>query len=181
MRSHTNSRRPARAPRQRSAARPTQARLVADDIRRLVQGLRDSAARVQKEMGISSAQLFVLRQLGEAKSLSVNELAARTHTHQSSVSVVAQRLVERGLVLRRPGADARRVELSLTLRGRRLLPRTPEPLQEGLFAALERLPPRVRGALASSLSALLGEMGLARSSPAMFFEERQADRRRRHV
>lgn len=179
MRSHTKGRRP---PRPGLLARRAEARLVADAIRRLVQGLRDSSARVQRESGLSSAQLFVLRQLGEAEAgaLSVNELAARTHTHQSSVSVVTQRLVERGLVLRRQGADARRAELSLTLRGRRLLPRTPEPLQESLFIALGRLSPRTRAALASSLSALVREMGLAGSKPDMFFEERAADRKGRH-
>lgn len=180
MRAHTISRRPPRAP-QVPSARVAQARRIADDIRRMVRGLRDSAARAQRESGLSSAQLFVLRQLGEANALSVNELAGRTHTHQSSVSVVAQRLVERGLVLRRPGADARRVELSLTLRGRRLLPRTPEPLQETLFAALERLSPRVRARLSSSLAALVREMGLARSSPQMFFEDRGGAGKSRHV
>ena len=63
------------------------------------------------------------RRCREAPTLSLNELAARTRTHQSTVSVVVKRLVERG-----PGESgtSRRstragVELALTGRGRALL------------------------------------------------------------
>ena len=102
---------------------------VLDGVRRIVHTLRESSRRAEKTVGVSGAQLFVLQRLGEATTLSVNELAARTHTHQSSVSTVAARLVEGGFVRRtRSGADARSVELSLTAKGRRLAKVLPEIL-----------------------------------------------------
>src|SRR5665213_199086 len=72
-------------------------REILDSIRRIVRLLRVSSREAEREVGLSGAQLFVLRTLSEHKFLSVNELAERTHTHQSSVSVVVQVLVDKGL------------------------------------------------------------------------------------
>src|SRR5258708_7219015 len=73
-------------------------------------------------------------------------------THQSSVSVVVGRLVERGLVARRPSkSDRRRLELSLTQKGRRLIARAPDAAQERLLGAIEELPPAWRAQLVRAL------------------------------
>src|SRR5580765_2473919 len=101
-----------------SAADDTRA--VLDGIRRIVQAIRESASRAERHVGLSGAQLFVLHKLAEAPASSLNDLAARTHTHQSSVSTVIARLVARGLVRRtRSGLDGRSVSLALSARGRR--------------------------------------------------------------
>ena len=73
---------------------------ILDSIRRLVRMLRVSDRQAQAELGVSGAQLFVLTELGKTPALSLNELAARTLTDQSSVSVVVTRLVDAGLVTR---------------------------------------------------------------------------------
>src|SRR3954468_12674201 len=75
-------------------------RIVLDGVRRIVQSLRESSRRAEKRVGMSGAQLFVLQKLEEAPAQSLNDLAGRTHTHQSSVSTIVARLVERGLVTR---------------------------------------------------------------------------------
>src|SRR3954471_3978220 len=99
---------------------------VMDSLRAVVRALRISTRAVEKEIGISGAQLFVLQQLEEAPVRSVNELAERTSTHQSSVSTVVSRLVERGLVRRAPSPeDGRRMEISITDRGRQLVDAAP--------------------------------------------------------
>src|SRR3982750_410730 len=86
-----------------------------DAIRRIIRILRCSFRRSEQQVGIGGAQLFVLQQLDDAPAPSINALAARTYTHQSSVSVVVRRLVEQGLVVRQPSAsDRRRRELKLT-------------------------------------------------------------------
>ncbi|HWB54702.1 MAG TPA: helix-turn-helix domain-containing protein, partial [Tepidisphaeraceae bacterium] len=72
---------------------------ILDEIRRLVRFLRVSARAAEKYLGISGAQLFILQTLDQSDGpLSVNELAERTRTHQSSVSVVVQKLVNQKLV-----------------------------------------------------------------------------------
>ena len=146
-------------------------RRVLDALRRVVQSLRLSARAAESDLGLSGAQLFVLQKLSEERSLSVNDLAERTLTHQSSVSVVAARLVEKGLVARQQAAtDARRLELSITPRGRAMLRKSPLAAQERLLHGLAEMSERERAQLAGLLEQLNEGAGLAEESPRMFFD-----------
>src|SRR5436189_2040003 len=92
---------------------------VMDGIRTVVRALRINTRAIEKQMGISLAQLWVLQILAERPADSLNELALATATHQSSVSVVVRRLVERELVTRTTAnRDKRRVRIELTESGR---------------------------------------------------------------
>ena len=146
-----------------------------DATRHLVRALAGSARVIQTRTGVSGAQLFVLRQLAGADGpLSVNELAERTLTHQSTVSGVVARLVERRLVTRTPAADdARRAEVALTARGRALLVDAPATVQSQLVTGLGRLAPTQRAQLADALEAWLEAAGIA-NGPAPMFLERDA-------
>lgn len=151
-------------------------RAVLDALRRIVRHLRGPGAESARR---STAQLFVLSVLSDGTPLSVNELAARTHTHQSSVSVVAKRLVEAGLVRRtRSSADRRRLDLSITARGRALLARHGPVPQTELVRAVASLSPRRRHALVRSLAAVLDRLPVPAAAPPMFFEEGPRGRRR---
>jgi DNA-binding MarR family transcriptional regulator len=152
-------------------------RTVLDAVRRIVHALRESSRWAEKHVGLTGAQLFVLQKLAESPGLSLNDLAARTHTHQSSVSTVVTRLVQRGFVRRsRSGLDRRSVRLSLAPAGRRLVERAPDAAQERLIEGIERLPGRRRRLLASSLGELARVMDSVDRTPTMFFEERRAGR-----
>lgn len=145
---------------------------VLDGIRRIVHALRESSRWAETRLGLSSAQIFVLQKLAEAPAGSLNELAARTHTHQSSVSTVVTKLVARGLVRRtRSGDDRRSVTLSLSARGERLAARAPDAPQERLVRGIERLTAARRRALASTLGELARAVDAADRAPAMFFED----------
>jgi DNA-binding MarR family transcriptional regulator len=142
-----------------------------DALRRIVQGLRLSAAQAERQTGLTGAQLFVLQQLAEAPAQSLNELAQRTRTHQSSVSTVVTRLVGRGFVSRRRGAgDARRLALDLTPAGRALLGDAPETAQTRLLAALEGLPRAGLRALVTNLNSLVAAVGMEADPAPLFFE-----------
>jgi DNA-binding MarR family transcriptional regulator len=146
-------------------------RRVLDALRRVVQSLRLSARAAETDLGLSGAQLFVLQKLSEERSLSVNDLAERTLTHQSSVSVVAARLVEKRLVARqRSAGDARRLELSITPKGRAMLRQSPLAAQERLLNGLTQMSERQRGQLAALLERLNEGAGLSEQSPRMFFD-----------
>jgi DNA-binding MarR family transcriptional regulator len=154
------------------AVAPEGLRAVVDALRRIVRELRLSAREAERGAGISGAQLFVLQALASQSAASLNELAERTVTDQSSVSVVVKRLVARNLVTRRPSrADARRVELAVTASGRKLLARCPEPTQVKLVSALRRLSARELHELTAGLAGLIREMGLGETSVRMFFDD----------
>lgn len=153
---------------------------VLDSVRRIVRLLREGSRVSEESVGLSAAQLFVLQKLADATALSLNELAARTLTHQSSVSVVVRRLVERGLVERRPSPrDARRLELSLTARGRALVARAPAAAQDRVIAAVAALSARTQSQLAASLEALVRALGLDERAAPMFFADEPTPRGRR--
>ena len=154
-----------------SMLRDPATRAVLDSIRRIVRALRESSRRAERSVGLGAAQLFVLQRLAGAAPLSLNELAERTLTHQSSVSVVVSRLVRRRLVSRRRATDdGRRVEITLTPAGREALSRAPAAAQDRLIGALGLLDVAARKDLARHLGRLVEAMALPLHHPPMFFE-----------
>jgi len=150
-------------------------------LRRLVRALRLADRAAESRLGLSAAQLFVLERLAEGPVGSMAELAGRTLTDASSVSVVVQRLSERGLVVRAIAPDdARRTTLRLSSTGRRLLTTAPRSPQVDLLEALERLSAPERKELERLLERVVRGMGIDETAPTpMFFEgERRAGRRR---
>jgi len=106
------------------------------------------------------------------RSLSVNELADRTFTHQSTVSVVVTRLVGRGLVRRtRADDDARRAELVLTASGRLLLQRAMSSALAQLIDALDAMPTTRLRNIGGCLDGVVDALGVSAEPPGMFFEE----------
>lgn len=143
-----------------------------DALRHLVAALRKSSHVVGRRSGLTGAQAFVLEQLQAGEPASINELARRTLTDQSSVSVVVARLAEAGMVRRRrAAADGRRWEVSLTARGRKALERAPAPVQGRLIEVLNR----ARAADVRTATLLLERLVRATDTAAgaapMFFEE----------
>jgi DNA-binding MarR family transcriptional regulator len=153
---------------------------VMDAVRHLVRALSASARAVESSTGISGAQLFLLRQLADAGTpLSVNELAERTRTHQSTVSGVLARLVRRRLVTRTPAPDdARRMSIALTHRGRALASEAPPTAQTQIVRGLAAIAPAQRARLADTLEAWLAASGLGGEAAPLFFERERAPKHR---
>jgi DNA-binding MarR family transcriptional regulator len=159
-------------PRRRASAAAADVREALDALRRIVQALRTPATDGGRQR-LTSAQLFALQRLAERPGASLNELAALTFTHQSSVSVVVHRLVERGLVASvHAKDDHRRLRLTLTREGRRVLHDVPAAVQDKLIAAMHALPRAKRRALALALVALSESVAPKDASrhPPRFFE-----------
>jgi DNA-binding MarR family transcriptional regulator len=165
---------PAASRRRRSrAVRRTSAetQVVLDAFRSIVQALRESSRHTERTIGLTASQLFVLQKLAETDVASVNELAGRTYTHQSSVSMVVVKLVRRRLVARKADPDdRRRVVLSLTPAGRKALASAPHAPQQALVAAVRRLSPSARRAVGRALAEIARAMAGSRRAQ-MLLEE----------
>jgi len=145
---------------------------VVNSLRRIVRALHRSHRLAEQKFELSAAQLLVLQRLAEVPSLSVNELADRTFTHQSTVSVVVTRLVGRGLVRRtRADDDARRAELVLTASGRLLLQRAMSSALAQLIDALDAMPTTRLRNIGGCLDGVVDALGVSAEPPGMFFEE----------
>jgi DNA-binding MarR family transcriptional regulator len=141
-------------------------------LRSVVRALRVNTRAIELKMGMSLAQLFVLQQLADRPADSLNDLAERTATHQSSVSVVVRRLVDRGLVVRTPSAsDKRRIEIDVTDAGRSLLAEAPTTIQAQLISGLGQLPTDRQTQLADLLEAWLRAAGVDLTAPPMIGED----------
>ena len=138
-----------------SSRRAHDAASVLDALRSIVRELRLASDEAGPRVGISRAQLLALRQVADNPHMSLTELADRTHTDISSASVVVSRLVEQGLVVRRPTAsDRRRLSLTPTTRGRVAARRAPDAEAVRLASGASRLGDRDLHALAISLAKL---------------------------
>lgn len=162
---------------------PDDASLVVDALRRIVHELRVTTHRAEDEVGLSGAQLFVLRELAAEPGISIRRLSQRTMTDPSSVSVVVSRLVERGFITRKSDpSDARRSVLAVSAKGRTLLTRAPEPFQARLFTALRELPPARLREMRLGLSHVIDSTAVVSDGAApLFFEEGAPKKKKRQA
>ncbi len=155
-------------------------RLVLDCIRRIVRALRLFDREAEKRVGLSGAQVFVLRKTWRRRR-SIHQRIGRPNPHASKLRLGRRSKTSRpqagSPILLRP-ADGRRVELSLTDRGRRVLRSAPPAAQERLIASLAALSTSRRRLLGRLLTELINNTGIERHPPALFFEDHAARSRR---
>jgi DNA-binding MarR family transcriptional regulator len=145
---------------------------VLDALRRIIRFLRLADREAEAAYGLTAAQLFVLHSLAAGPAGSLAELAERTLTDQSSVSIVASRLETKRLISRKVSdRDRRRVELRLTAAGKRIIATGPVAPQPKIIAALEALPAARRRAVVSAIELLARAMGAEELEPTMLFED----------
>jgi DNA-binding MarR family transcriptional regulator len=141
-------------------------------VRSLVREMRINTRAIESKAGMSLAQLFVLHSLADKPADSLNELAQRTATHQSSVSVVITRLLQKGYVSRTPSTvDRRRISLEITPAGREVLLNAPPTIQMRLIASLRVMSPADPAALAELMRRWLVGAGIDTSLAPMLGEE----------
>ncbi|WP_162148955.1 MarR family winged helix-turn-helix transcriptional regulator [Asticcacaulis sp. AC466] len=143
-----------------------------DAIRRIVQAARLSSAQCERASGLTTAQLFILRYVSENDGVSINDLAAQSLTHQSTVSEVVGRLEAKAFLTRKISAtDGRRRELHITAAGRAAAARPASTIQETLTQALRSLDGQALENLVSGLDDLIRAAGLDDQPAGMLMEE----------
>lgn len=111
-------------------------------LRRILRATSLHSRKLGRSVGITAAQLMVLRAVNESAVLTASEIARSVSLSQATITTIISSLESRGLVLReRSDVDRRRVNVSLTDEGRTVLKEAPKPLQESFakrFDALDR-------------------------------------------
>lgn len=154
------------------ASNLSEAHSVLNSFRSLVKSLRLADRAGLKEYGLGASQLYILHELKRDSPLSVNELAARMATDQSTVSVVVGKLIEKGYVAReRSETDGRRLHLTLTARGHLAVKSLPPPIQYRIIEGVQQLPHRRAKALAQSLEEICQVLGIADEHPPMLMDD----------
>lgn len=149
-------------------------------LRRIIRFLRLADREAEAAYGLTAAQLFVLHSLTESPASSMAELADRTLTDQSSVSMVVSRLEAKKLLVRKPSpTDRRRVEIKLTPTGKKIVATGPTAPQPKIIAAIDAMPASKRGEVVRALEQLAQTIGAGDTEPLMLFEEPEPKRTRR--
>lgn len=114
---------------------------------------------IERQSGVTGAQLWALQELQEQPGLRVGELAKLMALHQSTASNLIDKLESNGLVRKeRTAADQRVVRLYLTPAGTELHAHAPSPARGILPEALRLLSPDELSLLQNDLDALLRQI-----------------------
>jgi len=139
--------------------RPQKTQNILKSLRIIFRSIQAHSRIVEKESGVSSAQLWMLWEIFNAPGMKVTELAAALSIHQSTCSNILDKLQQKGLIRRdRSGPDQRVVHLHLTEKGTKLLAQAPRPAQGAIADVLQRLPDEVLTNMDESLSDLVGAL-----------------------
>jgi len=132
-------------------------------LRSVIRAFNVITKKLERRFGMSGSQLEVLECLHQNPGLSLSDLATRSLTDQSTMSIVVGRLVDRGLVAREQVEDdRRRARLSLTPKGEAVLAEAPASVSTRLRSGFTQLAETERAALTSLLERWLNAAGLRR-------------------
>jgi DNA-binding MarR family transcriptional regulator len=141
------------------SVRATQVRSVLQNLRRVFRSIQAHSRWVEKQCGVSSAQLWAIWELSTQPGLRVSDLSIIMSIHQSTASNMLDKLEDKGLVRReRRGPDQRVVHLYLTDEGTRLLANAPRPAQGALTHALQQVSDEALAQLDTGLEQLIRSM-----------------------
>lgn len=109
-------------------------------LRQIIRAMDLRSRQLEKSVGLTVPQLIVLKDVAEAGESPIGQIAARVSLSQATVTTIVDRLEQRGAVQRqRAESDRRKVFVTLTELGSRLIEQSPTILQEEFLEAFERL------------------------------------------
>ncbi len=129
---------------------------------RLIYGsVRQHFRQVEHACGVSGSQLWILHEIAESPGIGVSDLAERLSIHQSTCSLLVDKLCVQKLIAKaRSQTDQRRVGLALTAVAKRLLTKAPGPAEGVLPDALKALPNKALLDLDAALAQVISELNL---------------------
>ncbi|WP_153111336.1 MarR family winged helix-turn-helix transcriptional regulator [Propionivibrio limicola] len=147
---------------------------------RIIYGsMRQYFREVEESCGLPGSQMWVLQEAQRTPGLGITELAGRMGIHQSTCSLLVDKLVTRGYLTKaRQGKDHRRVGITLTENGEKAIAALPGPAEGILPEALATMPLVALNTLNTHLSELIQHLpghveGYARTPLADMLQNRR--------
>ena len=132
-------------------------------IRRMVRATEHYSSQLQRQTGLTTAKLTVLRRLAEVDGTSLAPLAESIGISQATLTVLVVQLESKGLVIRRRDEeDRRRIHLHLTEAGWQMLSSAPSLIQESFQQRLADLSEQER----QQVITILQQVAAMMDSPA---------------
>lgn len=113
---------------------------VLKKLRIVIRAAQRHSSSIEKQCGVSGAQLWAMHELSEAPGLRVGDIATKMSVHQTTASNLLDALSKKGYVIKqRDSLDQRVVNLSLSQLGQDIVMRAPKPARGLLPDALCKL------------------------------------------
>jgi len=158
------------------------AKAILNRVRQLVRALRTFDKQAQARYGFGAAQMFIMHVLRGEDDLSLSDLAERTATDQSSVSLAVGKLVTGGFVRRTiDPEDRRQARLTLTPKGRALVRKSPPAAQQRIIASVGEMSAAERTQLMMLLDKLMAGLTPAEPASMLFLDEDAPPKKRRRA
>lgn len=97
-----------------SVDREAQTRVVVQQLRIVYRAMQEHSRWVEKQCGVTAAQLWALWELAARPGMRVSELSQALSLHQSTTSNLLDKLEKKDLVARRRGGPDQRVAIIYT-------------------------------------------------------------------
>ena len=146
-------------------------RRIMSSLRQITHAVDIYSRRLRSEHGITVPQLICLIAIIENKNSTTSEIATKIHVANSTIVGILDRLEAKKYITRqRDTVDRRKVFVSATAQGKKLIKIAPSPLQDKLSESLANLPELEQAAIALSLEKIVDLMGVNDISPAPILE-----------
>lgn len=145
--------------RRRSKVRRDQEMSVIQHFRTVIRAIQAHSTWVERQCGVSAAQLWALWEIHAEPGLRVKDISERLSIQPATASNLLDKIQAKGLIRRdRCGPDQRVVQLFATEAGETLLADAPGPAEGALLNALARMSAGEVEALGAGLSLLVSRM-----------------------
>lgn len=134
-------------------------------LRRIIRAVDLHSKRLERETGLTTPQVLVLRAIRELGEVTTARIASRVSLSQATITTIVDRLEARGLIERYRNRDDRRVVHSrLTPGGEAALAKAPALLDAIFLKAFRELPGSEQDGIVTALERVAGLMGPAASA-----------------
>jgi MarR family transcriptional regulator, organic hydroperoxide resistance regulator len=145
---------------------------IMQSLRRVFRAIQDYYRDVSGRFGITGPQLWALKTIWQADSLSQTELSEKMYLRPSTITGVVDRLEKKGYVFRdRNDVDRRVVKVRLTREGKTLVKKAPNPIQGKMIYGLRNLNKKELNSIHDSLQKLVALMEAQNVKATFFFDE----------
>ena len=129
-------------------------------LRRILKVVEAQARTLARDTSLTPSQVIVLKELSARESAQPGELARSAGLKQATMSILLDRLQERGLVQRTRGDEDRRtIRVQITQDGRRVLAEAPDLLQIEFGSRFTQLPTWEQAYINAALTRLVALLG----------------------
>jgi DNA-binding MarR family transcriptional regulator len=141
--------------------------LVLISLRRIIRSIDLHSRSLVKRVGLTGPQLVILQQVKRSGEGPVGAIAKATSLSQATATGIIERLERRGLLSRRrSSSDRRRVLVSITAAGLKLLETAPPMLQDSFIEEFNHLQDWEQSMILSALQRLVAMMDASKIDAA---------------